>query len=416
MSQGGAPAASLAGARGLAKAIAAQEAHNPRLLTTPGVVGTAVGRRADGTAVIRVFVERRAVGHIPLSLDGVPVAVQVTGALTAMRRPTNRPPVVTITSPADGAAFGAGATVTLTASAPDREDGDLSGQLVWTSSSDGVLGRGASFTRVLSTGVHAITASVTDAGGRTTTAGALVTVGSVALTSTSYWQRPVPTGVSTSNYQHIAAGTIACRVVDRSGRVYALSNAHVFAPHDLGGQGELGDIVNQPGLYDVPSHVYDPSLRLGVVAAYQALVGDLFTMNEMDAAIALTDETSLGGAVPVAIGGYGAPNSVAKEAAVGMAVQKYGRTTLLTKGTITGINAVTVVGYAEWDAWFRDQIVVETSGTFLQPGDSGSLVVTDDAGAYPVGLLFAGNAEGTMATVTPIVPILQYFGVTVDGK
>jgi hypothetical protein len=111
------------------------------------------------------------------------------------------------------------------------------------------------------------------------------------------------------------------------------------------------------------------------------------------------------------------PNSVTKAAALNMAVQKFGRTTLLTKGTITGINATMAVGYADdWYAWFTGQIIVETPSVFEQAGDSGSLVVTDDVNANPVGLLFAGNAEGTMAIVNPIGSVLDYFDVAIDGR
>ena len=235
--------------------------------------------------------------------------------------------------------------------------------------------------------------------------------------TTDVWHRPVPTGVSTGNYEDVSAGTIACRVVDAAGNVYALSNTHVYAPNDIDGQSEIGDIVTQPGLYDVPTHTYDPSLRLGAVSAYKPIDGSFFAFNDIDAAIALTDRGSLDNTTPVALGGYGIPNSVTKTAALNMAVQKFGRTTLLTKGTVTGINATMAVGYADdWYAWFTGQVIVETSGVFEQPGDSGSLVVTDDPSANPVGLLFAGNAEGTMAIVNPIDSVLQYFHVTIDGK
>ena len=166
-----------------------------------------------------------------------------------------------------------------------------------------------------------------------------------------------------------------------------------------------------------PTHVYDPSLRLGTVSAYKPINGSILAFNDIDAAIALTDRDSLGNTTPVALGGYGVPNSVTKAATLNMAVQKFGRTTLLTKGTVTGINATMAVGYAEdWYAWFSGQIIVETTGVFEQPGDSGSLVVTDDAAANPVGLLFAGNADGTMAIVNPIGSVLEYFHVAVDGK
>jgi hypothetical protein len=191
----------------------------------------------------------------------------------------------------------------------------------------------------------------------------------------------------------------------------------VYAPNDIDGQGEIGDAVTQPGLYDVPTHAYDPSLRLGEVSAYKPIDGSLFAFNDIDAAIALTDVALLDNTTPAALGGYGAPNSITKAATLDMAVQKFGRTTLLTKGTVTGINATMAVGYdQDWYAWFAGQIIVETSGVFEQPGDSGSLVVTDDPSANPVGLLFAGNAEGTMAIVNPIDDVLEYFDVAIDGK
>ncbi len=59
-----------------------------------------------------------------------------------------------------------GDPVTLTGTATDPEDGDLSAGLSWVSDQDGALGTGASVTRSdLSGGAHVITASVTDSGG-----------------------------------------------------------------------------------------------------------------------------------------------------------------------------------------------------------------------------------------------------------
>jgi uncharacterized protein YjdB len=57
-------------------------------------------------------------------------------------------PTATITSPANGTSFAEGATITFSGSGTDPEDGDLIGSaLVWTSSLDGQIGTGASFTR-----------------------------------------------------------------------------------------------------------------------------------------------------------------------------------------------------------------------------------------------------------------------------
>jgi hypothetical protein len=241
--------------------------------------------------------------------------------------------------------------------------------------------------------------------------------GASEFTTTDVWPRPVPIGVSTGNGQSVSAGTIACRVVDATGDVYALSNTHVYAPNDIDGQTELGDPVVQPGLYDAPGNAYDPTLQIGTVTAYRPIDGSILAFNEIDAAVAQTTVGLLDSSTPVALGGYGVPNSTTTPAVLGMAVQKFGRSTLLTEGTVTDINATMAIGYADdWYAWFTGQIIVETSGVFEQAGDSGSLVVTDDASARPVGLLFAGNADGTMAIVNPIDPVLDAFDVTIDGK
>ncbi len=73
-------------------------------------------------------------------------------------------PTVTIRAPANGSTVTQGAPITFTAT--DTEDGDLTASLTWTSSLDGVIGSGGSFsTSTLSVGTHTITASVTDSGG-----------------------------------------------------------------------------------------------------------------------------------------------------------------------------------------------------------------------------------------------------------
>lgn len=84
----------------------------------------------------------------------------------------NQPPSATITSPADGAVVDEFQPVTFTGSATDPEDGALSGgTLVWTSSLDGAIGTGTSFTRNdLSPGDHVITLTATDTEGRSGTA------------------------------------------------------------------------------------------------------------------------------------------------------------------------------------------------------------------------------------------------------
>ena len=77
----------------------------------------------------------------------------------------NTAPTVSVVSPLNGAAYGASASIWFGGSASDAQDGNLTPWLTWTSSQDGSLGTGGSFSRTLSAGSHVITASVTDKGG-----------------------------------------------------------------------------------------------------------------------------------------------------------------------------------------------------------------------------------------------------------
>ena len=91
--------------------------------------------------------------------DSAQVGISVT-------TPSNAPPGVSIAAPSNGASFDQGTSVSFSGSASDAEDGNLTTSLSWTSSLDGVIGSGGSFSSsTLSLGSHTITASVTDSGG-----------------------------------------------------------------------------------------------------------------------------------------------------------------------------------------------------------------------------------------------------------
>ena len=77
----------------------------------------------------------------------------------------NQVPTVLINTPLDGSSFAVGTSIAFAGMGTDTEDGDLTAKLSWTSSLDGVIGAGGSFSSVLSVGVHTITAAVTDSGG-----------------------------------------------------------------------------------------------------------------------------------------------------------------------------------------------------------------------------------------------------------
>ena len=104
-------------------------------------------------------------------------------------------------------------------------------------------------------------------------------------------------------------------------------------------------------------------------------------------------------------------------ALLGTSVQKFGRTTKLTKGPghrhqrdlhdlLRGaLHLLRQVGDVV------DQLVIEPAG-FSDGGDSGSLIVTDNGDRRPVALLFAGSETQTIASRIDLV--LNYFGVTID--
>jgi hypothetical protein len=232
----------------------------------------------------------------------------------------------------------------------------------------------------------------------------------VALTDpTAKFSRPVPIGVSTG-HPDITAGTIGARVKDSNGRVFALSNNHVYANQN---EANPGDNVLQPGTYDGG---VNPADAIGALYDFETIDFTFSGVNYIDAAIALSSPEDLGNSTLP--DGYGTPSSATQEAYSGLPVQKYGRTTSLTHGQVGAIGAFVEVCYEQFwgfcikSAYFFDQIQISGAG-FSGAGDSGSLIVTDDANKNPVGLLFAGSDTTTFANRIDLV--LNRFGVTIDG-
>jgi len=229
---------------------------------------------------------------------------------------------------------------------------------------------------------------------------------------TARFPRPVPIGVSTG-HPDITAGTIGCRVKDPSGNIYALSNNHVYANQN---NAQIGDVVLQPGPYDGG---VNPSDAIGTLFDF-APINFSGGVNNIDGAIAISAPFDLDISTPAG-DGYGVPSSSPQAATLGLAVQKFGRTTGWTHGDVVTINGVVDVCYETRgilflrcvkEARFENQIGI-SPGIFSAGGDSGSLIVTDDGNKNPVGLLFAGNSSETFAN--PIDLVLDYFGVTIDN-
>ena len=219
--------------------------------------------------------------------------------------------------------------------------------------------------------------------------------------------RPVPIGVSTG-HSGVTAGTIGARVTDGS-RVFALSNNHVYANSN---DARPGDPLLQPGVADGGRAPTDVVATLHDFEPIEFCGGFRCPMNRMDAAIAATTTDDVGFETPE--DGYGGPRTRYVEATLGMKVQKYGRTTGYTHGTVSGVNAIIDVSYRTGTARFEDQILISGNG-FSQGGDSGSLIVSEGflaADRRPVGLLFAGSPTSTIAN--PIDVVLDRFDVRID--
>jgi hypothetical protein len=231
--------------------------------------------------------------------------------------------------------------------------------------------------------------------------------------------RPVPIGVSVGHPQ-VTAGTIGARVKNGSGAVFALSNNHVLANSN---DASIGDGTIQPGAFDGGT---DPADRIGTLAAFKAISFNASgctggasdpDCNTIDAAIAATTTANLG--VSTLPSGYGTPSATITGPAIGQSVQKCGRTTSCTTGTVAEVNVTVTVCYVPQgplcapggSARFVNQIGI-SDGDFSAGGDSGSLIVTT-SGRNPVGLLFAGGSNRTFAN--EIGRVLSNFNVSIDA-
>jgi hypothetical protein len=218
------------------------------------------------------------------------------------------------------------------------------------------------------------------------------------LTQAQYQTQNDNYGVSGGNVNDISrafccSGTLGS-LLTAGGGFYILSNNHVLARQD---QAAPGEDISQPGLIDnscqPPRIVADfsaaPPLGSNVDAAVAALRSS--TMNTTGAIQGLNGSNT----------GV-QPSTTTMSPAVGMAVQKSGRTTGHTTGTIGSINTSVNVQYQiqcgkgrKYTVSYTNQVVINSS-SFSAGGDSGSLILTNTTCAHPVALLFAGSSSTTI--------------------
>ena len=242
---------------------------------------------------------------------------------------------------------------------------------------------------------------------------------------------PIQFGTSGSNRNDssTSGNTITCcsgtlgSLVTRGGTQYILSNNHVLACTDGGPNGTQcapGSNIIQPGLVDNKCGQGAFS-TVGQLSQFYNL--ETGTAPKIDAAIA----QAAAGAVDASgnilfLGGTtdannvplpGAPHGGSGVAAsMNTAVAKSGRSTGLTCSTIFATSVTVSVKYQKgcgtgttFTETFTNQVQI-TGGGFSAPGDSGSLIVTQNT-ADPVALLYAGSDLDSIGN--PVADVLNFF-------
>lgn len=247
--------------------------------------------------------------------------------------------------------------------------------------------------------------------------------GSAAAVDPRQRIRPITPGLSIGLNPGVTAGTLGF-IVERAGTSdrFLLSNWHVIAADNTPIEDRAVLTITQPGNADggrSPADVVaqladfvpissgglpipDPS-DCPVAKAVAAVSNGVARITGTDTRLVAVIEqaTEHENRVDAALGRIDVPYdrttpvigvvSRTATATLGTEVQKFGRTTSHTVGTVTQVGATfTVQGYPGGPATFVDQLAITPdSGSFLEGGDSGS-GLADMSGAA-VGLCFAGS-------------------------
>ncbi len=247
--------------------------------------------------------------------------------------------------------------------------------------------------------------------------------GGSGVSHTAKQTAPISLGTSGGWHYDLAngyccGGTLGS-LVSIGGSQYVMSNYHVFESDIVnGGNGRVasdGDGILQPGLIDI-----NCSASNGQDVATLTLKHSLPNSNvDVGVAKVISGMVKTDGSI-LEIGTL-SHSTVA--ASINQAVKKSGRTTGLTRSTISGLNATVSVAYdnecaggAAFTKTFTGQIVIANRRSkFLAGGDSGSLMVEDvTTNPRAVGLLFAGS--NTAAIANPINQVLSFLGATMVGN
>jgi len=240
--------------------------------------------------------------------------------------------------------------------------------------------------------------------------------------NTAQQRPPIKLGTSGSNVNDInsqfcCTGTLGSLVKDTVGNEYILSNNHVLARSN---SARVGELIMQRGYVDTaPVCSKNGTIHVANLSKFVRL-NFSGGNNTVDAAIAkvISGQVSSTGTILE----IGTISSTTVNPSVGLKVEKSGRTTSETTGTIASINVTVLVsGYGPCGvgtnmAKFVKQFQINST-TFSAGGDSGSLIVTRPAVGKkpnPVVLLFAGSSNSTIGN--PINSVLSALGVRFVGS
>jgi hypothetical protein len=233
----------------------------------------------------------------------------------------------------------------------------------------------------------------------------------IQLGTSGGWSKDLANG-------YCCGGTLGS-LINIGGAQYILSNYHVFEADIVSGGNNTvattGDPVIQPGLIDVNCTLANAQ-TVATLEVHHSLPN-----SNVDCSVAKVSSGKV--RTDGAILEIGTISSSTVAASLNQAVKKSGRTTGLTRSSISGLNATISVAYdnecaggAAFTKTFTGQIVVANrSSRFLNSGDSGSLMVEDVAtNPRAVGLLFAGSTSTAIAN--PIGQVLSFLGATMVGN
>jgi len=258
----------------------------------------------------------------------VTVAGNETTTVSISDRDFDDAPEVQILAPQEGYSRDLGMTVALSATATDEEDGDVTGNIRWSSDLDGSLGTGRTLEISLeSVGMHTLTASVSDAGGLTDDATVRVEMKVPELVQLTAGESHT-CGLTTSGAAYCWGGNFVGQLgngdtisrlepeVVLGGRVFTAltaGNGHTCGLTDDGaaycwglnsaGQLGTGETTNQPGPVEVSGGRTFSSISAGGVHTCAVGTAGAAYCWGSNSSGALGDGTGVESSIPVPVSG-----------------------------------------------------------------------------------------------------------------